>query len=70
MMLFIVKNFKIGFLFSVNVYVFITMKLFIVKNVKTKFLFSVNVYVFIPMMLLIVKNRVFILVLMYMYLLL
>ena len=67
MMLFIVKNFKIGFLFSDNVYVFITMKIFIVKNVKIKFLFSVNVYVFIPMMLLIVKNRVFILVLMHVY---
>ena len=67
MMLFIVKNVKIGFLFSVNVYVFITMKLFIVKNVKIKFLFSVNVYVFIPIMLLIVKNRVFILVLMHVY---
>ena len=56
-----------GFLFSVNVCVFITMILFIVKNVKIKFLVSVNVYIFIPMMLLIVKNRVFILVLMHVY---
>ena len=43
------------------------MILFIVKNVKIKFLVSVNVYVFIPMMFLIVKNRVFILVLMHVY---
>ena len=34
MMLFIVKNVEIGFLFSVNVYVFITMMLFMVKIVK------------------------------------
>ena len=39
------------FLFSVNVYVFITMMLFIVKNVKIGFLFSVNACVFITMML-------------------
>ena len=41
-----------GFLFSVNVYVFIPMVLFLwLKIVKMRFLFSVNVYVFIPMVL-------------------
>ena len=45
MMLFIVKIFKIGFLFSVNACVFITMMLFFV-----------NVHVFIIMMLFLVKN--------------
>ena len=40
------------FLFSVNVYVFITMMLFIVKNVKIRFVFGVNACAYIPMMLL------------------
>ena len=42
---------KMGFLFSVNTCVFITMMLFMVKNVKIRFLFGVNICVFITMML-------------------
>ena len=40
-----------GYLFTVNACVFITMMLFMVKNVKIRFLFGVHVCVFITMML-------------------
>ena len=55
------------FLFGVNVCVFIIIMLFMVKIFKIGFLFGVNVCVFIIMMFFIVKNRVFILVLMNVY---
>ena len=40
-----------GFLFSVNVYVFIHMVLLIIKNCQKRDFISVNEYVFIPIVL-------------------